>query len=119
MGLRAGRERPKPLSDKHLRPKKTTPKTESALDFERRIADNIGMEHIYSVEVHEHHVGLQEYHLFSSSEKAEDFADGFMTQREEWLGTKFETGSAYEEDVVRIWTRSGEDVIIRKKSLLG
>ena len=79
------------------------------------------MEHIYSVEVHEHHVGLQEYHLFSSSEKAEDFADGFMTQREEWLGTKYETADvrAYEEDVVRVWTGSGEDVIIRKKSLLG
>jgi hypothetical protein len=77
--------------------------------------------YIYSVEIHEHHVGLQDYWVFSSSQKAEDFADGFMTQREEWLDTKFETADVRncEEDVVRIWTRAGEDVIIRKKDLLG
>ena len=80
------------------------------------------MEHsIYSVEIFEHHVGLQEYHLFSSEKKAEDFADGFMTQREERLGRKYETASIpnHEKDMVRIWERSGEDVIIRKKDLLG
>lgn len=79
------------------------------------------MEHIYSVEIHEHHVGLQDYWVFSSSQKAGEFAEGFMTQREERLDTKYETADVrdYEEDVVRIWTRSGEDVIIRKKDLLG
>jgi hypothetical protein len=110
------------MFDRHLRTKKTPPKTNPTLDFERWIADNIGMENIiYSVELHEHHVGLQEYHLFSSEQKAEDFADGFMTQREEWLGRKYETADVrfYEKDVVRVWERSGEDVIIRKKDLLG
>jgi hypothetical protein len=77
--------------------------------------------YIYSVEIFEHHVGIQEYYLFSSSRKAEDFADGYMTQREESLGRKYETASVlpHEEDVVRIWEGSGEDVIIRRKPLMG
>ena len=78
--------------------------------------------YIYSVEVFEHHVGIQEYHLFSSSRKAEDFADGYMSHREEWLGRKYQTASVlqgHEEDVVRIWEGSGEDVIIRRKLLMG
>jgi hypothetical protein len=76
--------------------------------------------YIYSVEIFEHHVGIQEYHLFSSPLKAEDFADGFMTQREEWLGRKYDLASVLdqEEDVVRIWEGSGEDVIIRRKLLM-
>jgi len=122
VGLRAGGEAPKSIFHKHLGMKKTPPKTNPTLDFERWIADNIGMENIiYSVELHEHHVGLQEYYLFSSEQKAEDFADGFMTQREEGLGGKYETADIryYEQDVVRVWERSGEDVIIRKKDLLG
>lgn len=78
------------------------------------------MKHIYSVEIFEHHVGISEYHLFSSPLKAEDFADGYMTQREEWLGRKYETRSVldHEEDVVRVWEGSGEDVIIRRKDLM-
>lgn len=76
---------------------------------------------IYSVEILEHHVGLQEYHLFSSEKKAEDFAEGYMTQREDYLGRKYETVNVlhYEEDVLRAWEGSGEDVIIRRKDLLG
>ena len=84
------------------------------------IADNIGMEnYIYSVEIFEHHVGIQEYHLFSSSRKAEDFAEGYMTQQEESWYAVYQCLGTSTEDEVRIWGGSGEDVIIRRKSLLG
>ena len=85
------------------------------------IADNIGMEnYIYSVEIFEHHVGIQEYHLFSSSRKAEDFAEGYMTQWEKGnVGSIYQALGTGNEDEVRIWGGSGEDVIIRRKSLLG
>jgi hypothetical protein len=76
---------------------------------------------IYSVELEVHYEGISKYFLFSSWEKAQDFADGFMTQREQSLDKRYWTADvrAYEEDVVRVWEDSGENVIIRKKSLLG
>ena len=119
MGLRAGADGPKSIFDKHLRTKKTPPKTKLALDFPWRIADNIGMKHIYSVEIFEHHVGIQDYWVFSSSVGAEQFADGYMTQREEHLGMKYAMDRPEEEDMLRIWESQGESVIIRKKDLLG
>jgi hypothetical protein len=75
--------------------------------------------YIYSVEIFEHHVGIQEYHLFSSSRKAEDFAEGYMTQQEESIDEVYQALGTSTEDEVRIWGGSGEDVIIRRMDLLG
>lgn len=74
--------------------------------------------YIYSVEIFEHHVGLQEYYLFSSWQKARDFAEGHMIQREESIDEVFQQLGVETDDMVRIWGGSGEDVVIRRKDLM-
>ena len=74
--------------------------------------------YIYSVEIFEHHVGLQEYYLFSSSRKAEYFAEDHMAQREESIDEVYQELGVETDDMVRIWGGSGEDVVIRRKDLM-
>ena len=74
---------------------------------------------VYSVEIFEHHVGIREYHLFLSSRKAADFAEGYMTQQEESIDEVYQKLGTSTEDEVRIWGGSEEDVIIRPMDLIG
>lgn len=71
---------------------------------------------IYSVEIEIHYEGIYKYFLFSSSQKARDFAQGYMdgTPDEE-----FRPDTSPFEDVISVWEGTGKDVIIRKKDLLG
>ena len=86
------------------------------------------MEYIYSVEIEVHYEGITDYYLFSSPKKALDFAEGYMDQREreldpdtveDELERQYEATLAESDEELRVWRSRGEDVIIRRKSLMG
>lgn len=77
------------------------------------------MENIYSVEIEVHFEGISDYYLFSSPKKALDFAEGYMDQREKELERQYEATSSESDEELRVWRSRGEDVIIRRKSLMG